>query len=101
VTRETQIWRAVRIQMYAADQIVIDGSDVQKILRKGALVLLHFEIVLVFGKIFGHGDQLVADLVPPFQGLVRPGTHGPCRLIMRLAWAVGRRSGQCKKNERH
>ena len=24
----------------AADQIVIDGSDVQKILRKGALVLL-------------------------------------------------------------
>jgi hypothetical protein len=32
--------------MYAADQIVIDGSDVQKILRKGALVLLHFEIVL-------------------------------------------------------
>jgi hypothetical protein len=79
--------------MYAADQIVIDGSDVQKILRKGALVLLHFEIVLVFGKIFGHRDQLVADLVPPFQGLVGPGAHGLRGLILRLALAVRRRSG--------
>src|SRR5712691_5543547 len=44
------------------DQIVIDGSNVQKIFGKGALVFLYFEIVLVFRKLLCHGAQLIADL---------------------------------------
>jgi len=41
---------------------------VEKIQGKGALVLLHLEIVLVFGKILRHGDEFVPDVVPPVAG---------------------------------
>jgi len=42
-----------------ADQIVIDGSDVQKIFGKGALVFLYLEIVLVFRKILAMAISLL------------------------------------------
>src|SRR5258708_12631583 len=72
-------------------------------LCEGALVFLYFEIVLVFREILGHGDQPVADVVPPLEGLVRPGTRGTGGLILRLALTVktfSRKSKQSDRNER-
>ncbi|HLY18359.1 MAG TPA: hypothetical protein VKR61_14100 [Bryobacteraceae bacterium] len=57
----------------------------KEILGEGTLVLLRLKIVLVFGKIFGHGDEFVPDVVPPFQPLVGPGT--------RLALTIESRTG--------
>src|SRR5712664_2623933 len=84
-----------------ADQIVIDGSDVQKIFGEGALVFLYLEIVLVFRKILGHGYQLIADLVPPLEGLVRPRTRGSHGLILRLALSIETRAGGSEQSERN
>src|SRR4029077_17522901 len=82
-----------------ANQIVIDGGDVQKIFGKGPLVFLYFEIVLVFRKTPGHGDKLIADLVPPLEGFVRPRTRGTRELILRLALAVKTCSGEGKQSK--
>src|SRR5712692_330578 len=68
---------------------------------KGALVFLYFEIVLVFRKILGHGDQLIADLVPPLEGLVRPRTHGTRGLILRLALSIKTRAGEGEQSDRN
>src|SRR5215470_2959897 len=54
-----------------ADDVVINGGNVEKVFRKGALVLLYFELVPVFGEVFGHGDELVADVVPPLKSFIR------------------------------
>jgi hypothetical protein len=58
---------------------------VEKILGEGALVLLHLEVVFVFGKILGHGDEFVPDVVPPVQHLVGSGKCRTRSLILRLA----------------
>src|ERR1700691_3079768 len=60
----------------------------EKILRKAALVSLQLEVVLVFGKILGHRDEFVPDLVPHVQRLVSSGTRLTRSLILRLARAV-------------
>src|SRR6266849_5038182 len=84
-----------------ADQIVIDGSDVQKILGKGALAFLYLEIVFVFRKILGHGYQPIADVVPPLEGLFRPRTRGTRGLILRLALSVKTRAGEGEQSDRN
>ncbi len=55
----------------------------EKILGKGAFVLLHLKIVLVFGKISRRGYEFVADLVPHAQRLVGPGLRGLWNLSLR------------------
>ena len=54
----------------SAGNVEIDGGDVQKILSEGAFVRLHFEVVFVLGEVFGHRDQLVADVVPELESFV-------------------------------
>ena len=66
----------------------------EKILCKRPLVFLQLEVVLVLRKILGHGNQLLADLVPPFRGLFRPRTH------LRLALRAQRNLGK-KKQDQH
>ena len=46
---------------------IVRPGRVQQLLGKAALRRGRFEVVLVFGKILGHGDQLAADVVPRFQ----------------------------------
>src|SRR6267142_3005977 len=84
-----------------ADQIVIDSSDVQKVFGEGALVFLYLEIVLVFGKILGHGDQLIADLVPPLERLVRPRMRGTRWLTLRLALSPKTRAREGEHGDRN
>jgi hypothetical protein len=71
-------------------------------LGKGALESLHLEVVFVFGKILGHGDEFVPDAVPHCQRLVCSGTRRTRRLILRLALTVktGSDDGkQCDRNQ--
>src|SRR4029077_15608125 len=70
------------------------------ILSKGALVFLQLEIVLVFGKILGHGNELLPDVVPPVQHLIGSRARGARRLILRLALAVKIRPGDGEQSDR-
>ena len=56
----------------------------EEIKGKGALVLLHFKSVLVFGKILCHGDKFIADIVPAVQHLIGTRTRRTQRLVLRL-----------------
>jgi DNA-binding PadR family transcriptional regulator len=67
-----------------ADYHKLERGSVQEILREGSLVFLHFEVVLVFGKVFGHRDKLVADGIPPVQCFIGPGTDRSGSLSLRL-----------------
>jgi len=82
-----------------ADQDEIQCRGVQKIQGKGTLVLLHFEIVFVFRKILGHGDELVADLVPPVQHLFRWAARRGWRLILGLRRTVDIRSDSSQQGK--
>ena len=66
----------------------IQCGGVEKIQRKGALVLLHLEVVLVFGKILRHGDEFVPDVIPPLQHLVGMGKRRLRRLVLGLSLTV-------------
>jgi hypothetical protein len=74
---------------------------VEKIQGKGALVLLHLEIVLVFGKILRHGDEFVPDVVPPLQHLVGSRARRTRRLVLRLGLTVKIHSDGSKENDRN
>jgi len=76
------------------------GGNVQKILRKGALVFLHLEIVLVLGKILGHGDEFIADLVPPFESFVGAGAHSSRSLILCLRLTARNRYSDGDQSDR-
>jgi hypothetical protein len=73
---------------------------VQKILRKGALVFLQFEIVFVFREILGHGDELVPDVVPPIQHFLGSRARWAWSLILRFASAAKTHSQNYKQKER-
>jgi len=79
----------------------IQCGGVEKILRKGALVLLHLEIVLVFGKILCHGDELVPDVVLPIQHLIGSRARRTRSLVLRLAMTNGNDSDDGKQSDRH
>jgi hypothetical protein len=72
---------------------------VEKSLGKGALVFLQLEIVLVFGKILGHGDEFVPDAVPHCQRLVCSRTRSTRSLILRLALTVETGSDDGKQSD--
>ncbi|PYU18518.1 MAG: hypothetical protein DMG32_26110 [Acidobacteria bacterium] len=73
----------------------------EKIQGKGTLVLLHLEIVLVFGKILRHGDEFVPDGVPPVQHLIGTRMRRTRRLVLRLGLTVKTHSDSSKENGRN
>jgi hypothetical protein len=71
---------------------------VQKAIGKGALGRSGLEVVLVFGKIFGHGDELAADLVPGLEhGLRRAGRRFDGGVFFHCVLAVGRDRNGCSQ----
>ncbi len=60
----------------------------QKIQRKRTLIFLQLVVVLVFGKILGHGDELVPDVVPAIKRLIGTGASRLRSLILRLGLTV-------------
>jgi hypothetical protein len=73
----------------------------EKIQGKGALVLLHLKIVLVFGKVLRHGDEFVPDVVPPVHHLIGTRTRRTRRLVLRLGPTVKTRSDGSKESDRN
>jgi hypothetical protein len=61
----------------------------QNILRESALFFLELEIVLVFRKILGHGNEFVADVIPSFEGFVCTGARRARSLALGLREAAG------------
>src|SRR5579864_7682510 len=49
---------------HVIDEVVVGSGGVQQLLGETALGGIGFEVVFIFGKIFGHGDELAADVVP-------------------------------------
>src|SRR4029077_4254756 len=45
-------------------EVVVGSGGVEKLVGEAALGGRGFEIVFVFGEIFGHGDELAAYVVP-------------------------------------
>src|SRR5580704_2284534 len=72
----------------------------KKIQGKSTLVLLHLEIVLVFGKILSHGDKFVPDVVPSVQHLIGSRACRTWKLILRLGLTVKTHSG-CRQQSEH
>ena len=56
----------------------------QNILRKPALVFLQLKVIFILGKILGHGDELVPDVVLPLPRLGGSGFRGTRSLILRF-----------------
>src|SRR6266568_1159802 len=53
------------------DEEVVRARGVQKLLGKGSLRRSRLEVVLVFGKILGHGREFPTDVIPCFKQRLR------------------------------
>src|SRR5437762_3156480 len=73
----------------------------EKILGEGALVLLHLEVVFVFGKILRHRDEFVPNIVPPVQHLLGSRTRRTRSLTLRLGLTVKTHSDGSKQSDRN
>ena len=69
--------------------------------RKGALVLLQFVVVFVFGKILGHGDEFFPNVVPAVQHLLGSRACGKWRLILSLGVYVAAGSEDDEQSNRN
>ena len=85
------LWVFLGGRFFSAGNIgekIVGIRGVQKILGKTALRRGGLEVVLVFRKIFGHGDQLSSDVVPGLEHCLR-GTGGGLDRRLFLGGVLG------------
>ena len=57
--------------MTGIGEVIVGSGGVEKLFSEAALGRRGFEVVFVFGEIFGHGDELAADVVPGLENDLR------------------------------
>ena len=76
------------------DEEIVGAGHVEQLLGKTALGRGRFEVVLVLGEIFGHGDKFASDVVPGIENDFRFRIGGfDGRVLLRRVLGIG---GDCK-----